>query len=205
MDEQQRRWAARLQEIARTGLERPENVFSAEHFADVAQLAQQIAIEEPGGRLPLRYDGPALRTPYAGVRGALFNEAGQVLLVHERINGGWAIPGGFCDVWDTPTQAILREIREEAGLEARVIKLVAVYDRRRHDHSPNPTYNAFYMFYFLCEALSGTPGVSNGEISEAGYFAMDALPPLSADRLTLHQLTRCHAHWLDRSLPTEFD
>ena len=48
MDEQQRRWAARLQEIARTGLERPENVFSAEHFTDVAQLAQQIAIEEIG-------------------------------------------------------------------------------------------------------------------------------------------------------------
>lgn len=51
MDERQQRWAARLQTIARTGLERPENIFSAQHFADVAALAQQIASDEPGAAL----------------------------------------------------------------------------------------------------------------------------------------------------------
>jgi len=76
---------------------------------------------------------PATRaTPKVDVRGAVI-EGGRILLVRENADSRrWAIPGGWADVNQSPSESVIREVREESGLEVIVRKLAAVYDRARH-------------------------------------------------------------------------
>ena len=74
-------------------------------------------------------------TPKVDVRGVVFQD-GKILLVQERSDGLWTLPGGWADVGDYPANAVVREIREESGYETRATKLLALLDRNRHDHPP---------------------------------------------------------------------
>ena len=136
-----------------------------------------------------------------GVRGAAFRD-GKILLVQNAHDGSWTIPGGFADVGDTPAEICAREFWEESGYEVHVSKLVGVYNRSSHDHAPSP--NEYHMFFFLCEILGGG-WRPNSETTAAGFFAMDALPPLDRMTVTLDQLQRCFRHHQQPDLPTEFD
>ena len=74
-------------------------------------------------------------TPKLDVRLALFR-ADEVLLVRERVDGRWALPGGFVDVGDSPSEAAVREAVEEAGVVARVERLAGVFDTRLQPDCP---------------------------------------------------------------------
>src|SRR5262249_51777447 len=140
-------------------------------------------------------------TPKIDVRGAVF-DANRVLLVREQSDGLWTLPGGWADVGESPTEAVVREIREESGFETQVCKLVALYDRRKHAHPPMLFH--VYKALFLCDILGGraSPGL---ETSAAVFFGRDELPQLSIARVTLYQIDRLFAHHANRGLPTEFD
>jgi ADP-ribose pyrophosphatase YjhB (NUDIX family) len=114
----------------------------------------------------------------------------------------WTLPGGWADVNQSPSEAIVKEIREESGFESRVVKLVAVLDRRLQDHPPSFQY--VYKLYFLCELTGGSAALSV-ETDGVDFFAEDALPPLSIQRITLAQIQRMFRHQRERALPTEFD
>jgi ADP-ribose pyrophosphatase YjhB (NUDIX family) len=132
-------------------------------------------------------------------------QSDEILLVKERRDGLWTLPGGFADVNDAPSEAIEREIREESGYEARAVKLAMVYDKRRHDHPPSPRHT--YKLFFLCELTADAPsGQPDNEVDDVQFFARDSLPEqLSTGRTTRSQLEAAFAHHDDPSLPTEFD
>jgi ADP-ribose pyrophosphatase YjhB (NUDIX family) len=104
---------------------------------------------------------------------------------------------------ETPSQAVLREVHEESGFEARVVKLLAVYDRDKQAHVPPLPYHVYKLF-FLCEITGGAP-TANLETSEVGFFAEDELPELSVSRVTEKQLRRFFKHHRNPHLPAEFD
>ena len=136
-----------------------------------------------------------------GVRGAAFLE-GRVLMVRERSDGLWTLPGGWCDVNDSPSESVVKEIQQESGFEARAVKLAAVLDRRKH---PHPTqFHHVYKLYFLCE-LTGGEAQSSIETDAVGFFAEDELPPLSVNRITQGQIELMFRHERERDLPTTFD
>jgi len=135
------------------------------------------------------------------VRGAVFRD-GQVLLVQERSDGLWTLPGGWADPGFTPAENVVREVWEESGYEARAVKLALVHDRSRHVDYPHPFY--IYKLFFLCELIGGAPTPSI-ETAAVGFFDAEDLPPLSLGRVTPAQLTSVFAHWRDPALPTEFD
>jgi ADP-ribose pyrophosphatase YjhB (NUDIX family) len=69
------------------------------------------------------------------VRGAVFRNDGSILLVREIADAGrWTLPGGWADVNESPSECVIREVREESGFEVAIRKLAAVYDRDRHGH-----------------------------------------------------------------------
>jgi ADP-ribose pyrophosphatase YjhB (NUDIX family) len=76
-------------------------------------------------------------TPRIGVRGAAFR-GGRVLMVRERTDGRWALPGGWADINQSASECAVREIEEETGFSARALKLCAVWDQRRHGQPPHP-------------------------------------------------------------------
>ena len=145
-------------------------------------------------------------TPKVDVRAALFDPDGRVLLVRERADGRWTLPGGWADALDAPTEAVTREMAEEAGLKVRVVKLAAVYDGfRRNGHPAAPFH--IYKLFFIVERLDDADPIAglDEETTGVGFFALDALPELSTRRTTADQLRRLYQHHLDPSLPADVD
>jgi ADP-ribose pyrophosphatase YjhB (NUDIX family) len=135
------------------------------------------------------------------VRGAAFRD-GKILMVREVTDGRWAMPGGWCDVNQTPSECMEREIWEESGFTARAVKVAAVWDKHRQGHPPSPI--SIYMLYFICE-LTGGAAQPSIETSEIGFFGEDELPELSLGRNQPHQIHRMFVHYRQPDLPTEFD
>jgi 8-oxo-dGTP pyrophosphatase MutT (NUDIX family) len=105
-------------------------------------------------------------------------------------------------VGDTPAASAEREVAEEAGYTCAARKLIGVFDANRGGE-PLSAFHAFKVI-FLCD-LTGGDGRPDHEILEVGFFARDALPPLSPFRTTPAQLAECFAHLDDPSRPSAFD
>jgi ADP-ribose pyrophosphatase YjhB (NUDIX family) len=202
-------WMRRLQAIADTGLAYARDQYDVERYLGVRAVAAELGAHAGGGdahvlAARLAADGKGHPTPKVDVRAAVFRDD-RVLLVRERADGGWTLPGGWADIGERPAAAALRELREEAGWEARAAKLIAVHDRDRRNFPPHPQH--IYKLFFLCELVSDAPaGPHDDEVDEVAFFGRDALPEtLSTGRTTLHQLEVAFAHHDDPSLPTEFD
>lgn len=119
------------------------------------------------------------------VRGFILNELDEILMAKERIDGKWTIPGGWADVGDSPGEAVLKEIKEETGLDAEVVRLLAIYDKRCHPHPPQPFY--IYKIMFFCKITGGE--LKHGfDMQGADFFPLDELPELSTDRILESQL-----------------
>lgn len=139
-------------------------------------------------------------TPKVDVRGAVMRD-GRVLLVREKTDGKWAMPGGWADPGDSPAQMAVREVWEESGLHVRVDKLIGVYNNMQHQ--PDEFFHA-YKLIFQCGILSGEahPGE---ETLEADFFAFEALPPLSERRTSQRMLQEVFAHYHDAQRHTFYE
>jgi ADP-ribose pyrophosphatase YjhB (NUDIX family) len=124
-------------------------------------------------------------TPKVDIRAVIFNEKNEILLVKEKADGRWALPGGWSDVGYTPTEVVVKEAKEETGLDVRVVRLLAVLDKRCYNHPASSFY--VYKFCFLCEITGGNNDLTF-DILDKGFFALDNLPPLSLDRILPEQI-----------------
>ena len=98
----------------------------------------------------------------------------------------WTLPGGWADVGETPSQAVEKEVREEAGVTVRAARVLGVYDR---DFRGRPQWPAHvYKLYVLCERVDGVPAGDGIETEEAVFFAESELPPLSVKTPVQHLL-----------------
>lgn len=144
-------------------------------------------------------------TPKVDVRAALFDEADRVLLVREARDGRWCLPGGWVDALDLPHAAAEREFAEEAGLRVRAFRLAALHDGSVHNGHTGPWH--VYKLLFLAERLDAAEPVAglDGETTDVGFFAVDALPELSTGRTTAEQLVMLLRHHKEPGLATETD
>jgi len=198
-------WARKVQAIAQTGLTFTQDPYDRERFLQLQALAAELVsaeLEIPLGQAKSFWKGDdGYATPKVDVRGALF-KGDQVLLVRERSDGKWTMPGGWVDVNDSPSDAVVREIFEESGYRAKALKLAALVDRNLHPHPPSVHH--IYKLFFLCEITGGTPTISD-ETDGVEFFPVTALPELSTGRTLASQVARMYEHWLNRDLPTDFD
>lgn len=101
-----------------------------------------------------------------GVFGIIFDEQKRVLLVHRTDYDLWNLPGGRLESGEAPWEGVIREIKEETGFEAEVIKIAGV--------SFKPDKNNI-VFTFLCKALGGQSTLSR-ESDKIEYFEIDNIP-----------------------------
>ena len=200
--------ARRLLALAQTGLHFCKDEYDRERYREVAQIAAELLASEShlgATELLSRWQADdGYITPKIDVRGACFREDGRVLLVRERLDGKWTLPGGWADVNDGPSVAVEKEIEQESGFTARAVKLAALYDRSGQKHG-----HPYYLFhswkaFFICEITGGAARESN-ETDGVDFFAVDALPELSIGRSTAVQIRRMLDHHLERALPADFD
>lgn len=198
-------WAQKLQAIAQNGLTYSENPFDIERYKQLRAIATEIMAScsnvEHSYVLDLFSRELGYATPKVDVRAAIFRDD-TILLVKERIDGCWTLPGGWADVGESPSEAVVKEVYEESGYQARTIKLLAVYDRNKQGHPPLPFY--VYKLFFHCELIGGSPS-SSIETEEVGFFPEGALPELSLGRVTPVQINRLFQHYRQSDLPTDFD
>ncbi len=178
-------WAKQLQAISSTGLHFGGHEYDKERYAQVAAIANDmlahlagVPVERIVDLVPDFAEGYA--TPKVDVRGAVFDGA-EVLLVRERTDGLWTLPGGYADVGLSAAENVEKEILEEAGLTVKARQLYTVRHKAKHAYKPDT--RDFYKFYFICERLTDALPVAGSEVLEAAYFGVDALPELSRGRV----------------------
>ncbi len=200
------RWVRTLQSLAQAGLTYAEDSYDIERYRELRHVAAEMAAGFTDG------DARAIEgffaaaagypTPKIDVRAAVIVD-GQILLVRERADGGWSLPGGWADVGESAAEATERETREEAGVEVRAIKLIALFDRERRGHPLHVDYS--YKAFFACQPIGDVDPRPGPETLGAGFFAPSALPPLSLPRVLPEEIELAFAHAADPGLPTAFD
>ena len=140
-------------------------------------------------------------TPKVDVRAAVF-DGDRILLVREREDGCWTLPGGWADIGSSPTENVIREVKEESGYDAEVVKLAAVYDRNKHGHPPIP-FHAYKLFFVA--RLVGGAAAQSVETDGADFFAESNIPPLSLTRVTAAEIRHMFDHYRHPELPTSYD
>ncbi len=203
--EQWLRWARELQAIAQAGLYYTADRYDRERYTRLQAIAYDVFAACAGmdvATVSTLFAGDdGYPTPKIDVRAVIFQDA-QVLLVQERADGCWSLPGGWCDINQSPSETAVREVEEEAGVVVRTVKLLALYDRDKQGYPPisHHTYKAFIR----CEIIAGTAGPGEDTLA-AAFFAEDALPPLSLSRISAAHLHRMFEHLRDPFLPADFD
>jgi ADP-ribose pyrophosphatase YjhB (NUDIX family) len=181
--------AKRVQAVAENGLHFSESDWDLDRYQDLENIAlhmlsliSQQPLELVEVATPERH---GYRTPKIDVRAVLFNEQGELLFVKERVDGRWSLPGGWCDVGFTPREVAEKEAFEEAGIKCRAGRLIAVLDKKCHEHPMDLHY--VYKIFLECTADNYriAPGM---ETLDVGYFGRDALPDLSIPRNTTAQI-----------------
>ena len=184
--------AKRLQSIAQAGIFYSEDKpFDCERYEEISDLSVQILsqltdepIEKIGNLFTQERDG--YQTPKVDIRAVVFNELGDILMVKEKVDGYWSLPGGWADVGYTPAEVAVKEVQEETGLIVKTVRLLAVMDKRNHPHPSEGWY--VYKIFILCEKIGGEMLKNTTETSDIQYFNSNNLPPLSEPRNVISQI-----------------
>lgn len=202
-------WAQQIQAIAQSGLTFCRDVYDIERYDQLRRLAAEMMATGTGSDVEQLVAAFTAQTGYAtpkvDVRGVVFREDGKLLLVQERSdNNRWTLPGGWCDVGQTPAENVVKEVFEESGFLTQAVKLLAVYDNHRHPHNPRHPFQT-YKLMFRCEIVGGE-AAAGVETAVVDFFAENEIPTdLSRARVTDEQIARLFAHYRHPEWPTEFD
>jgi ADP-ribose pyrophosphatase YjhB (NUDIX family) len=197
-------WAREIFSLSQSGLTYSGNEYDLQRYRRLQEITAEII--EAHSRIDKRSALESFSmqagyiTPKIDVRGAVIR-AGKILLIQERADGKWAMPGGWADLGDAPASVAEREVWEESGFRVKAEKVVAVIDANRVE--PLEFYHA-YKIIFLCRLLEGEPRTSY-ETLAVDFFALNDLPPLSSYRTSESMLKEVFAHVKDPNRPTAFD
>ena len=188
--------AHELRAMAQTGLCYDADDYQRERYGRILQLSNEmlemvsgLPIEDISGSFDLLKE---YATPKLDVRAVVFNDKREILLSQEKCDGCWALPGGWSDVGQTPSECVVRETLEEAGLVVEPVRMLMVLDYRKWNYPP--TNLPIYKLFMLCTAnpkdLADYKGHSAFDILNSAFFAQDRIPPLSTGRTSIKQLDK---------------
>ena len=197
--------AIEVQSIAQAGLTYTESVYDKERYERLCEISAEMIAEN--SNLPVEKvkdlfcNETGYQTPKMDTRGAIFKDD-KILLVHEN-NNTWSLPGGWQDVLESVKSNTEKEVREEAGLNVKATKVIALHDRNKHNPPPYP-YGVCKIFV-LCELIDGE-FKENSETTETKYFSLDELPEnLAIEKNTKAQIEMCFKAYKDPDWKCEFD
>ena len=196
-------WAKELQSLAQAGLFYGHDIYDKERYQRIREIAAEmmlmktnVSAEKISG---LFCGDVGYQTPKVDTRAAIFQD-GKILLVCEK--GKWSLPGGWCEFNLSPADNTLKEVKEEAGLDVAISRVIAVQDRDKHNPPPY-AYSVVKIFY-LCEMLGGS-FTKNIETSESRYFLLEELPPLAEEKCNEEQIRMCFDACQSENWIVQFD
>lgn len=196
--------AMEVQALAQNGLAYSENIYDIERYerlrdisAEMISLKSDLSFEKVKD---LFCNEAGYQTPKLDTRAAIFQDE-KILLVREN-DGRWSLPGGWVDVLESIGSNTVKEVKEEAGLDAIPKRIIAVQDRNKHN-TPNFAYGICKIFV-LCDVIGGE-FQKNSETTESGYFTLDNLPVLAEEKCSKEQIKMCFDAYCDKNWKVQFD
>jgi ADP-ribose pyrophosphatase YjhB (NUDIX family) len=198
-------WAREIQQLSQTGLAFAKTGYEKLRYERLIELTAEIVehhtkLDKASVETVLMKQ-PGYATPKIDVRAAVINK-NKILLVQERTDKLWAMPGGWADVGDIPSEVAIRETKEESGFDVKPIKVVGVYDANR-EGGYLEFFHAFKIV-FLCDLIGGE-AKSSDETIDVKYFSLEGLPPLSPNRTNDNHIEEIRLHLKDSKRETYFD
>jgi ADP-ribose pyrophosphatase YjhB (NUDIX family) len=197
--------AREIQQLCQTGLAFSQSGYETQRYERLIEIAAEIASSHTLLQQEELVDNfsaqPGYATAKIDVRGAVIRD-GRILLVQERRDQLWCMPGGWADVGEIPSAMVARGVWEESGFHVEPRKVLAVYDANRGGR-PLEFYHAFKII-FLCEITGGKARPSD-ETMDVEFFSFDDLPELSSQRTNKRHLGEVRAHLADPDRPAAFD
>lgn len=197
-------WAVELQSIAQAGLFYGKDKFDLERYERIREISAEMLAYKTDIPLEKVRDifccETGYQTPKLDTRAALF-EDGKILLVREN-DGKWSLPGGWVDVDLSVMENALKEVKEEAGLDADLDFVIAVQDRDKHNL---PVYAYKICKVFVMCTKKGGSFAANSETVGSGYFGLDELPELAEEKNTREQIEMCFDAHLAENWKTLID
>lgn len=180
------RWAETLAATARTGLGFSQSLYEQERFEEILRVAADIraaaapdaaSVEDEAGLVEewLNQVGegvPGYVTPKVAVGAAVGNDNGELLLIQRSDSGAWLYPTGWCDVGYSAAEVVVKEVKEETGIDVEPVRLIAVLDGLRLGFTRIPLYS----LVFHCRAVGGELAAHPLECRDVGWFGRDNLP-----------------------------
>jgi ADP-ribose pyrophosphatase YjhB (NUDIX family) len=181
-------WAKKIQSLSQAGLAFSKDDYDIERFVELRKISAEIMEEYTGLEMQkikdLFTNETGYQTPKLDVRGVVFKDD-KVLMVREKIDDRWSLPGGFCDIGLSPKENIVKEIKEESGYDVIPTRLLALLDMNKHPHPPQPYH--YYKLFIQCEIVGGYATVGL-ETKGVDFYFEDYLPTLSLNRNTESQI-----------------
>ena len=198
--------ATRLKTISQAGKTFAKDDHELKRHQDIEEIAAMVLARHTDMEfdeiLSMLENDCGYPTPKVDSRGVVFKD-NKILLVKEIADGGWTLPGGWCDIGMTPSENVEREVLEESGFKVKAKRLLAVYDRDIQGHKPPYPFN-IYKIFFLCDIVSGSPTPSR-ETSDVAFFAENEIPQLSIARTLPKQIKKFFEYCRNPQLPADFD
>ncbi len=197
-------WAKELQSISQNGLTYTKDVFDKERFERLREISAEIMSlysDLPTQKVrDLFCNEKGFQTPKIDTRAVIFKD-NRILLVKEK-DGRWSLPGGWCDFDQTIKTNTEKEVLEEAGLNVKATKIIAVQDRNKHN-KPEYAYNVC-KFFIMCEVIDGS-FKENIETVESAYFSRNEIPLMADNKNTKEQVEMCFDAKEDNNWSIQFD
>ncbi|MGJ7911894.1 NUDIX hydrolase [Neobacillus sp. LXY-1] len=198
-------WSKQLQSISQAGLTYSKDVYDLERF----EMIRNISIDIMAHYTELAHstikhlfaNETGYATPKVDIRAVVFKDD-QILMVREKMDGKWSLPGGWADIGQTPAEVAVKEVKEEAGFVVRAKKLLAVMDMKCHPHPPSAYH--IYKIFIQCEIVGGQ-AEQGLETSDVQFFAESELPELSVGRNTDSQIKMAFRYIKNPETPVYFD
>ena len=191
MEKKWLKWASEIQSIAQAGLAFSESRYDIDRYRKLRNLSVEIMNEytEAGKEkiLDLFASETGYQTPKVDIRASVFKDD-KILMVREKIDGAWSLPGGWADINTSPGESAIRECLEEAGAKVKPERLIAIHLADRH--CDTPYFYSIYKIFIEC-GLIENQFKENTETLDAAFFSLDSLPPLSVERNTRSQIEMC--------------
>ena len=184
-------WATRLQSIAQSGLTFGENQYDLDRYQQIRDLSVEIMHEYTDVKhekiINLFASETGYQTPKVDIRAAVF-EDDKILMVKEKIDGKWSLPGGWADVNTSVSESVVRECQEEAGAEVKPRRVIAIHHANKQNNFVYPY--TIYKIIVECDLIKYC-FEENSETLGSGFFSSDNLPELSVERNNPDQINLC--------------
>ncbi len=184
--------AKELQALGHTGANFTESHYDKERYERIIELSIEIFEQHSQMERPeiqkMHADDLEYITPKVDVRALIFEKDKVLLISEDADDGRWTVPGGWADVNASPSENVIREVKEESGFDCEVVRLLGALDRDKQGHAKPHPYHVYKLFY-QCKIMGGvhTP---NFESSKMGWFPVCQLPELSEARILPQQIRR---------------